>query len=48
VYKGAVAHTWNGPVVALRQPTTDIDPRVIEDVTLGDLRLVVDHFSSCS
>jgi MYND finger len=46
--RGAVAHTWNGPVVVMRQPTTDLDTRNFEDVTLGDLRSTVDHFSSLS
>jgi len=43
--KGAVTHTWNGPFVVMRQPTTNLDPRVFVDVTLGDLRSAVDYFS---
>jgi MYND finger len=43
--RGAVVHTWNGPFVVMTQPTTNIDPGVFEDVTLGDLRSAVDYFS---
>jgi hypothetical protein len=44
--RGKMTHDWRGPIVVLRQPGTEIDPRFYEDVTAADLRIVVDYFPS--
>jgi hypothetical protein len=46
ITKGKMTHDWRGPIVVLRQPGTEIDPRFYEDVTAADLRIVVDYFLS--
>lgn len=37
---------WKGPIVVMRQPSMKIDPLVYEDMTLADLRIVIDSFIS--
>jgi hypothetical protein len=46
ITKGKTTHDWRGPIVVLRQPGTEIDPRFYEDVTAADLRIAVDYFLS--
>lgn len=42
--RGKMKHNWCGPIVAMRQPGTNVDPRFYEDITAADLRVVVDYF----
>ena len=42
--RGKMTHDWRGPIVVMRQPGTDVDPRVYEDMTAADLRVAVDYF----
>ncbi|MCJ1343142.1 hypothetical protein MMC31_001333 [Peltigera leucophlebia] len=37
---------WYSPIVVMRQPGTEMDPLVYEDMTLADLRVAVDYFIS--
>lgn len=44
--KGQMTHDWRGPIVVMRQPGTAVDPLSYEDISAGDLRVVVDYFLS--
>ncbi len=46
ITKGKMTHDWRGPIVVMRQPGTEIDPRFYEDVTAAELGIVVDYFLS--
>ena len=39
---GALAHPWKGPIIAVRETPTEC----YDDITLGDLRHIVDHVLS--
>lgn len=41
-----LAHRWKGPIVAMRQPGTETDPLMCEHITLADLNIFVDYFTS--
>jgi hypothetical protein len=42
--RGAVSHSWSGPIVVMRQPSLAYDPRFYSDITLADLRTAIDYF----
>lgn len=42
--RGQAKHDWRGPMLALRQPGTDMDPLFYEDIRAGDLRVATDYF----
>lgn len=44
--RGKMTHDWRGPIVVMRQPGTNIDPRFYEDMRAADLRVAVDYFLS--
>lgn len=44
--RGRMTHDWRGPIVAMRQPGTAIDPLIFEDIRAADLRVAIDYFLS--
>jgi hypothetical protein len=42
--RGQMTHDWRGPIVAMRQPGTAIDPLFYEDIKAADLRVAIDYF----
>ena len=43
---GAAAHTWKGPIVALKKQGLGMDPKRFMDIDMQDYRDVVDYFIS--